>query len=120
MAKIIKLPNGVEAEVVEHAPGEWLGRVPAALEDWDGTGAAEFRLVETEAAWGEQIARTAAQNRLNATRVTADAVKQALVELRQKAPHHRVTLENTAEHLRCDVRTVRNALATAGLRWKEL
>ena len=120
MSRKIKLPTGAEAEVVEHAPGEWFGRVPAALEDWDGTGAVEFRLLDTEAALAEMIVRTSVRNTLNATRVTADAVKQALVELRQKAPHRRVTLENTAEHLRCDVRTVRNALATAGLRWKEL
>ena len=119
MAKRIKLPTGAEAEVVEHAPGVWFGRVPAALEDWDDTGAPEFRLAATEAMWAEQIARAGEQNRLNATRVTADDVKLALTELRDKL-HRRVTLENVATSLKCDPRTVRNALKAAGLKWKEL
>lgn len=120
MSRKIKLPTGAEATVVEHASGEWFGRVAPELEDWDGTGAAEYRLAETEAMWAEQIARTGAQNSLNARRVTADDVKRAVGELRQKAPHRRVTQEDIAGALHCDVRTVRGALAAAGLSWKDL
>lgn len=120
MSRKIKLPTGAEATVVEHAPGEWFGRVPAELEDWDGTGEDKFKLAEMAAMWAEQIARTGAQNSLNARRVTADDVRRAVGELRQKAPHRRVTQEDIAGALQCDVRTVRGALAAAGLSWKDL
>ena len=119
MAKRIKLPTGAEAEVVEHAPGQWFGRVPAALEDWDDTGAPEFRLAATEAAWAEQIARNGEARKDNARKVTADDVQQALAELRV-AMHRRVTLGDVAARLKCDERTVRNALTAAGLKWKAL
>ena len=120
MSRKIILPTGAEAEVVEHAPGEWFGRVPAELEDWDGTGDDKFKLAAMGAAWAEQIARTSAQNSLNARRVTADDVTRALSELRQKAPHRRVTQDGVADVLGCDARTVRGALVAAGLKWKDL
>lgn len=119
MAKKIKLPSGAEAEVVEHAAGEWFGRVPAALVDWDGTGDTKFALAETEALWAEQIARTSEQNRQNATRVTADDVKLAIDAVRIKL-HRKPTMVDVADYMKCDQRTIRNALKAAGLSWKGL
>lgn len=119
MAKRVKLPTGAEAEVVEQAPGEWFGRVPAERVDWDGTGAAECLLAETEATWAEVIARTSEQNRQNATRVTADDVKLAIDAVRIKL-HRKPTMVDVADHMKCDQRTIRNALKAAGLSWKGL
>lgn len=113
MSRKIKLPTGAEAEVVEHAPGEWSGRVPAALEDWTGTGAADCRLAETEATWAEQIARTTIHRKINLSDVKAAVVAERL-------RLGRVTMEAVAGALRCDVRTVRSAIKAGGSDWKAL
>ena len=118
MAKRIKLPTGAEAEVVEHAPGEWFGRVPAALEDWDGTGAAEFSLAETEAAWAEQIARNGEARKDNARKVTAEMIEQVLAS--RLGLHRAPTMADVAAHLGCEERTIRRVLKAAGLSWRGL
>ena len=119
MAKRIKLPTGAEAEVVEHAPGEWFGRVPAALVDWNGTGATECELAETKAAWAEQIARNGEARKNNARKVTVELVKGAVITKRTKL-HRKPTMADVAEELGCDERSIRRALKAAGLSWKTL
>lgn len=119
MAKRIKLPTGADAEVVEHAPGEWFGRVPAELEDWDGTGAAECRLAATEAAWAEQIARNGEARKDNARKVTVELVQAALLTERRRVGRA-ITLLELAEAMGCDARSIRRALSVSGQSWKRL
>jgi len=116
MAKRITLPTGAEAEVVEHAPGEWFGRVPAALEDWDGTGAVECKLAETEALWAEQIARNGEARKNNARKVTVELIEQARAS--RLGLHRAPTMTDVAAHLGCEERTIRRVLKAAGLSWR--
>jgi len=117
MSKKIKLPTGAEAEVVEHGEGVWFGRVPAALVDWDGTGSAESRLAETEAAWAEQIARNGEARKDNARKVTLEDAREALALLRRGRRAH-ITMTRLAAELGCTERTINRLLAAAGVSWK--
>ena len=117
--KKIKLPTGAEAEVVEHAPGEWFGRVPAHLEDWHDTGEAQFVLAETEALWAENIARNREARKNNARKISVEDVV-ATFEVMSKKMHRRPTMAEAAERMECDERSIRRALRAAGMSWKRL